>query len=94
MEKNIKRYLSNWKDEKNSTRLYRFLAENENDTRLKEVYSRLAATEERHANRWEQLIKEEGGTVPDFKPTWRTNALCWITKHFGVEIVLPTVVEM
>jgi VIT1/CCC1 family predicted Fe2+/Mn2+ transporter len=92
MEVSVKRYLENWEDERNSAKLYSFLAENEKDTRLKEVYSRLSATEIRHADRWEHLIKEKGGTVPPFKPTWRTNALCWLAKHFGVEIVLPTVV--
>ena len=92
MEVSVKRYLENWEDERNSAKLYSFLAENEKDTRLKEVYSRLAATEIRHADRWERLIKEKGGIVPPFKPTWRTNALCWLAKHFGVEIVLPTVV--
>ena len=92
MEVSVKRYLENWKDERNSAKLYSFLAENEKDTRLKEVYSRLSATEIRHADRWERLIKEKGGIVPPFKPTWRTNTLCWLAKHFGVEIVLPTVV--
>jgi len=92
MEKSIKRYLANWNDEKNSAQLYNFLADNEKDPRLKEVYSRLSATEIRHADRWDRLIKEMGGTVPPFKATWRTNTLCWLAKHFGVEIVLPTVV--
>ena len=94
MEASIKRYLANWKDERNSAKLYSFLAENEKDSRLSDVYSRLAVTEVRHAERWERLIKEMGGTVPQFKPTWRTNTLCWLTKHFGVEMVLPTVVGM
>jgi len=92
METSIKRYLENWKDERNSAKLYSFLAENEKDSRLQEVYSRLSITEVRHADRWERLIKEKGGKIPEFKPTWRTNTLCWLAKHFGVEIVLPTVV--
>ncbi|NWJ49668.1 MAG: VIT1/CCC1 transporter family protein [Bacteroidetes bacterium] len=92
METNNKRYLENWSDERNSAMLYSFLAENEKDSRLSEVYNRLAATEIRHADRWERLIKENGGKVPSFKPTWRTKTLCWLAKNFGVEMVLPTVV--
>lgn len=94
MEANNKRYLENWNDERNSAVLYSFLADNEKDPRLSEVYHRLAATEVRHADRWERLIKENGGKIPSFKPTWRTNTLCWLAKNFGVEMVLPTVVGL
>jgi VIT1/CCC1 family predicted Fe2+/Mn2+ transporter len=94
MEATNKRYLENWSDERNSAMLYSFLADNEKDARLKEVYHRLAATEVRHAQRWERLIKENGGKVPQFKPTWRTRTLCWLAKNFGVEMVLPTVVGL
>ncbi len=94
METSNKRYLENWSDERNSAILYSFLADNEKDSRLSEVYHRLAATEVRHAERWERLIKENGGKVPPFKPTWRTKTLCWLAKNFGVEMVLPTVVGL
>jgi len=46
---NTTRYLENWQDEIESAFLYRSLAQAEPQPALAEVYRRLAATEETHA---------------------------------------------
>ncbi|KYZ75066.1 rubrerythrin family protein [Anaerosporomusa subterranea] len=90
MNQDSKRYLENWYDEKNSAALYTKLAEHEQDSRLSEVYRRLAATEETHAEGWAKKLQQAGGSVPTFTPTWRTRTLAWLASKFGVEAVLPT----
>lgn len=89
-EKDVKRYLANWADERNSAALYRALAAGEQDAKLAEIYRRLAATEDKHAAEWEKRIISAGGTVPIFKPSWQTKVLGWLAGRFGVNFVLPT----
>lgn len=86
-----KRALANLADERNGAYLYRALAEAEKDKRLGEVYSRLAAAEERHAERWEQQLAESGVAVPAFRPSWRSRLLAALARRFGASLVLPTV---
>lgn len=86
----IAKYLASWADERNTAALYQLLSEQERDSRVAEVYRRLAATELRHAQEWEQRIKDAGGTVPAFRPSWRIRALVWLARRFGTDFVLPT----
>lgn len=81
-------------DERNAAALYRALAEAEPSPPIGEVYRRMAAVEERHAERWTKRLQEAGVSVPPFRPTWRTRALGWLARRFGPEIVLPTLVGM
>jgi len=85
-----KRILANWSDERNSALLYRTVAEAEQNPKLAEVYRRLAATEEKHAQTWADKLIEAGETAPEFKPSWRTRTLIWIAGRFGVQTILPT----
>ncbi len=89
----IPRYIENLEDERNSTALYTALADKEADPRLAEVYRRLAATETKHADAWAQRITAAGGTVPAFRPDWRTRTLIWLARKFGTELVVPTLAE-
>ncbi|HEY5982713.1 MAG TPA: VIT1/CCC1 family protein [Anaerolineales bacterium] len=78
-------------DERNGAYLYDALTRAEKDTRLAEVYRRMADAERRHAAVWERRLTEAGAAVPSFKPGWRTVVLAWCAKRFGVAAVLPTV---
>src|SRR3972149_5262185 len=84
------KYLANLNDERNSAVIYRALAEVVKNPKIAEVYRRLAATEEGHANTWAEKLRAAGASIPPFKPTWRTRALIRLAKRFGVEAVLPT----
>ena len=90
MNSEHKRLLENWTEEKNSAAPYAGLAKSEQDPRLSEVYRRLAASEEKHAAGWEEKLLQAGGSLPEFRPSWRTRTLSWLAKKFGVESVLPT----
>ena len=79
----IKRYLANLNDERNAGVLYRALAEGERDPRLAELYRRLAATEDGHADVWAQHLKDEGVAPAAFAPSWRTRVLSWFAHRYG-----------
>ncbi len=87
----IKRYASNLSDELNGAALYRALADGESNPKIAEVYRRLAATEQHHADAWAKRIRAAGETVPPFSLTWRTRVLVWLAKRFGAQLVLPTI---
>ncbi len=85
------RLVDNLVDELNGAALYDSLAAAEKDSRLAEVYRRLAAVEKRHADRWRKRLEDEGVTPPEFKPSWRTRTLGFLARHFGTNVVLPSV---
>lgn len=86
----VKRYLAFWEEERNSAALYSALARIEADANLAEVYRRLAATEEKHAESWATRLRAGGVTLPVFTPSWRTRTLIWVARRFGVQSVLQT----
>jgi VIT1/CCC1 family predicted Fe2+/Mn2+ transporter len=90
-ESPVTRYRSNLAGEMDSAALYRALAAAEQNPQLKEVYSRLAAVEEAHAEFWRKRLKSAGATAPSRRPRWRTRVLAWAARRFGPEFVLPVV---
>jgi VIT1/CCC1 family predicted Fe2+/Mn2+ transporter len=92
--KDIERYQSFLEDERNSAALYLALAESEANPKLADVYRRLAASEQGHAQVWARKLQEAGVTPPPFKPAWRTRVLIWLARRFGPETVLPSITKM
>ena len=90
----IKRYRSNLQDEVDGVALYRLLADAEKDAHLKEVYSRLAVSEERHLSLWRDRLEAAGAKVPAFKPSFRVKVLGWLARRFGTASVSPIVNRM
>lgn len=86
-----KRIFENLVDETNGAALYDFLASAEKDSRLAEVYRRLANVERKHADRWRQKLEAAGATFSAPKVSWRTKTLGWIARRFGTGVVLPSV---
>jgi VIT1/CCC1 family predicted Fe2+/Mn2+ transporter len=70
------------------------LGEIESDAHLAELYRRIAAIEQRHANLWKGYLEGAGETLPTYTPNWRIRALGWIAKHLGTGAVLSTVSSM
>ena len=92
MEKEeITRILAHLQDERNGVALYNTLADLEKDSRLAEVYRRMAASEQRHANAWIERLQAEGVQVPPPRLTGRARALIWLARRFGGGLVLPTI---
>ena len=87
-KKSIQNVKANWDDEMNTTLLYCSLAEMEKDARLAEVYKRLAAVEKHHADKWADVLKEEGIVLPEFSPSWQTKTLIWLSRRIGPEVAL------
>ena len=87
----IDRYRSNLRGEVDSAALYRALAEAEANPQLKEVYRRLAAVEEAHAQFWRKRLDRLGVKAGRGGLGWRTRALAWLARRFGPQVVLPII---
>jgi VIT1/CCC1 family predicted Fe2+/Mn2+ transporter len=87
----IARYRANWQDEVDSIALYNVVAEVEPQPQLAEVYRKLAAVEERHAQFWEERLKAAGQPIPARRPGWRSRVLAKLARRFGPRFVLPTI---
>ena len=87
----IDRYRSNLRGEVDSATLYRALATAEPNPQLKEVYGRLAAVEEAHAQFWRSRLDRLGAKAGRVGFGWRTRALAWLARRFGPDLVLPII---
>ena len=73
--------------------LYRALAGLEARPELKEVYGRMAESEERHAARWRKRLVEAGYRRADPSIGWRTRMMIALARRFGSDFILPTIAE-
>jgi VIT1/CCC1 family predicted Fe2+/Mn2+ transporter len=87
------RYLSNLQAEIDGAALYRTLAALEAGSDLALVYTRMAETEERHAELWRAKLRELGMTDLPTQPGWRTRTLMLLAQRFGSGLILPTVIQ-
>ena len=85
------RYSANLQGEVDSASLYRTLAQTEKNPELAQVYARLGAVEEAHAEFWKRKIGAIGQRVPSLRPSLRTRALAWLARRFGPAFVLPSI---
>lgn len=90
----IKRYRENYREEVDGAALYRLLAQAEKDVHLKEVYTRLAASEDRHLELWRSRLAEAGVELPNYHPSFRVRMLGWLARRFGTAAVSPIVTRM
>src|SRR5258708_38093214 len=79
----VARYRTNLQGEVDSAALYRAMADAEKDPHLSEVYRRLAAVEEAHAEFWKKELDRVGASARARGPGWRTRALVWRARRFG-----------
>ncbi len=84
--------LASLDDELNGVFLYQALAAAEKDSRLAEVYRRMAAVERKHADEWVRRLEEAEIAIPKFSPSWRSRTLALAANRLGVAAVLPTVI--
>src|SRR3954447_19773922 len=85
------RYRANLQGQIGGPALYRALADAETDPRLSEVYRRLAAVEEAHAEFWRKQLDRVGAKPGRLRPDWRSRALAWLARRVGPQFVLPGV---
>ena len=86
-----RRYEANLQGEVDSAALYHALAAAEPDPPLAEVYRRLAAVEEAHADFWRKQLVHIGAKVGPEHLTFRARALAWMARRSGPQFVLPTI---
>ncbi|MBO0735874.1 MAG: VIT1/CCC1 transporter family protein [Alphaproteobacteria bacterium] len=86
-----RRYAANLQGEVDSAALYRTLSKTEKDPQLAQVYARLGAVEDAHAEFWRRKIGAIGRRAPKLRPSFRTRALEWLARRFGPAFVLPTI---
>src|SRR5258706_4255657 len=87
----ISRFRDNLQGEVDSAGLYRVLSESEPDPHLAEVYRRLAAVEEAHAEYWRTQLQRAGAKAGLLQAGWRARGLGWLARRFGPQFVLPTI---
>ncbi len=90
----LRRWHANRQDEIDSAALYRAVAEVESQPQLAELYRRLAATEDRHADFWERRLRAAGDEPPPARPGWRARVMARLARRFGPQFVVPTLVGL
>lgn len=83
-----------YRAERASALLYETLADIEKDTRIAEVYRRIAKTEIKHAEKWVHQAKDAGLVLEEYKPDLRTRMLIRLGKRFGPSMILPAMQGM
>src|ERR1700747_3052803 len=86
-----RRYAANLQGEVDSASLYRTLSQTEKNRELAQVYTRLGAIEEAHAEFWRRKLGAIGRRVPRLRPSFRTRSLAWLARRFGPAFVLPSI---
>jgi VIT1/CCC1 family predicted Fe2+/Mn2+ transporter len=88
----LDRFEGFWRDERAAARLYRELAKISGEDR-RDMFQRLAATEEGHARHWADLLAAADHELPAERFGWRERALLWAARRFGVDRVLPAIIR-
>jgi VIT1/CCC1 family predicted Fe2+/Mn2+ transporter/rubrerythrin len=78
----------NWRAEVETARVYRDLAGREPDEKRKGILIRMAEAEERHAQRWEQKLRDMGQPVPQLADNFWTRLQRKFTRSLGTDIAI------
>jgi len=81
--KTAETWREHWQDEADAAFLYRVLAGLEPDAERRALYVQLAEVEDRHTQKWQELIEEGGNRLPTPRPTVRARLLAWVARRFG-----------
>ncbi len=78
----------NWRAEVETAQTYRDLAEREPNEKRRDILLRMAEAEERHAQRWEQKLKDMGAEAPVLENTFSRRLNRWWNKIAGADIAI------
>ena len=92
-QQDVARYRANLQGEIDGTALYRAMSAAEADPALRELYRRLADTEQRHGSLWRQRLEAAGFPASNLGPSWRARILMLIARHFGADALVTTIAE-
>ena len=79
---------ANWRAERETALVYRDLAADEPDEKRRGILLRMAEAEERHAERWENKLRELGAKPPELKNDWRRRLNRWFTRAAGSDLAI------
>ena len=82
-----------WQDEADAAYLYRVMAESEQDARKRDLYSRLAAVEDRHVEIWSRLLAQHGRAPARFRPSLRARLMAGLGRRLGPGFLLPMLLD-
>jgi VIT1/CCC1 family predicted Fe2+/Mn2+ transporter len=89
-----RRFQANWQAEGEAVFLYRKLGANEENPKLKEVYEKLAANEEKHVALWAAKLHEGGRDPGPFRPGLKTRLLAMLANRLGAGSVIPLIASI
>lgn len=89
-----RRYQANWQAESEAVYLYRRLGQSEENPRLKEVYEKLAANEEKHVAIWANKLAGSGAAPGAFRPGLKTRVLALLAGRLGAGAVIPLIASI
>jgi VIT1/CCC1 family predicted Fe2+/Mn2+ transporter len=92
-QQDVARYRANLQGEIDGTALYRAMSAAEADPALRELYRRLADTEQRHGSLWRQRLEAAGFPASNLGPSWRARILMLIARRFGADALVTTIAE-
>jgi vacuolar iron transporter family protein len=78
----------NWRAEAETAQVYRDLAAREADEKRKGILVRMAEAEERHAQRWEQKLRDMGQALPQLSDNVWTRFKRRFTRSLGTDIAI------
>src|SRR5438874_7529657 len=78
----------NWRAEVETAQVYRELAAREADEKRKAILLRMAAAEERHAERWAKKLADLGAPIPKLPDTVGTRFRRWFNRALGTDIAI------
>ncbi len=81
--KTIKIWKHHLQDEIDASFLYGVFADLESDARRKEILSGLAEVEDRHVNRWQEVLTTYDIKFKNRKPTFKAQSMAWYARKFG-----------
>jgi VIT1/CCC1 family predicted Fe2+/Mn2+ transporter len=86
----LARWQHNLRGEIDGAFIYRAMAHKAGDAGLAELYRRMAASEEEHAELWRDRLSA-AGVHPASRPSWRARILGAVARRAGASLVAPTI---
>ena len=86
-------WLHHLEDEADAAYLYRALSASEKDPTRAQVYTQLAAVEDRHVQVWLRLLAEQGFEVRPPGVSGRARLMAWLGRRLGPDFLLPALLE-
>jgi VIT1/CCC1 family predicted Fe2+/Mn2+ transporter len=91
-EADLRRWRANLQGEVDGAHVYRAMAAAASESRLGELYGRLAVAEERHGDLWRERLLAHGADAAT-APGWRARILAWLAQRYGAGLVAPLLAE-